>query len=94
MHADIKAAAAVKALNTILKSTGMYQVVGSRKPVFTTELIKAKKAGDRNEHYLREVYDHIHLRIQMAGVSACAIHLQVAVISDNDECNPHSQQLC
>lgn len=72
----------------------MYQVVGSRKPVFTTELIKAKKAGDRNEHYLREVYDHIHLRSQMAGVSACAIHLQVAVISDNDECNPHSQQLC
>lgn len=26
-------------------------------------------------------------------VSACAIHLEVAIISDNDECNPHSQQL-
>lgn len=26
-------------------------------------------------------------------VSACAIHLEVAIISDNDECNPPSQQL-
>lgn len=27
-------------------------------------------------------------------VSACAIHLEVATISGNDECHPHSQQLC
>ena len=26
-------------------------------------------------------------------VSACDIHLEMAIISDNDECNPHSQQL-
>lgn len=26
-------------------------------------------------------------------VSACDIHLEMAIISDNDECNPPSQQL-
>lgn len=26
-------------------------------------------------------------------VSDCDIHLEMAIISDNDECNPHSQQL-